>query len=1005
MLPKLEPARAPGTREADRLHRDAMASSATPSFLDPILADAFDQEPSLLVMASGLGLHIVLQRLVEANSGPEHLVLLLNTTKEDEQHLLEQCAARGVVAPAIINNECPAQERMELYLAGGVLAVTQRILVVDLLCERVPAALATGIVVANAHRVTEGGNLAFILRIFRQLNRTAFIKALSDDPPALTKGFAQVEKVMRWLRVRKLQLWPRFHVSVSACLDATQPVVEECSVSLSGKAKELQQALLRAVDECLTELKGGSSAVDVTQLSVENALFKSFDVIVRRQLDPVWHQISRRTKSLVADLRTLRQLLNFLVRHDCVSFFEYLETVFDAASLLHPSERPHWLLNCSEDAFVLARDRVYALQRTQPCLFQTLPTPALPGSGLPGPADSQAKRQRADTTHAAAAAAAAVAAPMGAPEARGKPPELSVRCVLEECPKWGALCSLLEEIGLSRAGEAGGRGGADTPIHLDETAQGAAGADGGGCTLVLVRDDRTLGMVRELLLHGSRKLLEANFMQWVGRRRRSHVSSGGSLISTKQHEAGLLRAAAAKLAGHLVLGEVQPCPLPSLEPQASVFGASGGHTGTRAKGGKGGRSGGGRGAGGRSGGGRGGGGGTSGGGTSGGGTSVGGGGGAGISGGGGDNSGGEAGDGTAVENESVAQVVELLSIAGNVTLATHSTAAQQILMDRSPSHVVLYDPEPKMVRAIELAQAGRHCPMHVYFLMQSDSVEEQKYKSALKVEAESFRALIHLKGHMAPPEEWAEAEILQQPATTSNATTRRGGGRQQPRAAGHVVVDMREFRSALPNMLHLHGMVVQPVTLEVGDYVLTPEMVVERKSVSDLVQSLASGRLYSQAESMLRYYKRAVLLIEFEKGKPFSLQSASDVAQDISPNAITSKLSLLLIHHPKLRLLWSRSAEHTVAIFQALKSGQDEPDVQTAASLGGNAAYAEQVFNMTPQDVLRTLPGVHLHNYRRLMNSVRNLRELASKTVAELSAILGPQNANLLHTFLHRDVA
>ena len=350
-------------------------------------------------------------------------------------------------------------------------------------------------------------------------------------------------------------------------------------------------------------------------------------------------------------------------------------------------------------------------------------------------------------------------------------------------------------------------------------------------------------------------------------------------------------------------------------------------------------------------------------------------------------------------------MVELLSIAGNVTLATHSTAAQQILMDRSPSHVVLYDPEPKMVRAIELAQAGRHCPMHVYFLMQSDSVEEQKYKSALKVEAESFRALIHLKGHMAPPEEWAEAEILQQPATTSNATTRRGGGRQQPRAAGHVVVDMREFRSALPNMLHLHGMVVQPVTLEVGDYVLTPEMVVERKSVSDLVQSLASGRLYSQAESMLRYYKRAVLLIEFEKGKPFSLQSASDVAQDISPNAITSKLSLLLIHHPKLRLLWSRSAEHTVAIFQALKSGQDEPDVQTAASLGGNAAYAEQVFNMTPQDVLRTLPGVHLHNYRRLMNSVRNLRELASKTVAELSAILGPQNANLLHTFLHRDAA
>ena len=41
---------------------------------------------------------------------------------------------------------------------------------------------------------------------------------------------------------------------------------------------------------------------------------------------------------------------------------------------------------------------------------------------------------------------------------------------------------------------------------------------------------------------------------------------------------------------------------------------------------------------------------------------------------------------------------------------------------------------------------------------------------------------------------------------------------------------------------------------------------------------------------------------------------------------------------------------------------------------------AEQAFNMTPQDFLRTLPGVHAHNYRRLMNSVTNLRELSEKS-------------------------
>ena len=35
---------------------------------------------------------------------------------------------------------------------------------------------------------------------------------------------------------------------------------------------------------------------------------------------------------------------------------------------------------------------------------------------------------------------------------------------------------------------------------------------------------------------------------------------------------------------------------------------------------------------------------------------------------------------------------------------------------------------------------------------------------------------------------------------------------------------------------------------------------------------------------------------------------------------MTSKLSLLIIHFPKLRLLWSRSAAHTVSIFQVFLS-------------------------------------------------------------------------------------
>lgn len=57
-----------------------------------------------------------------------------------------------------------------------------------------------------------------------------------------------------------------------------------------------------------------------------------------------------------------------------------------------------------------------------------------------------------------------------------------------------------------------------------------------------------------------------------------------------------------------------------------------------------------------------------------------------------------------------------------------------------------------------------------------------------------------------------------------------------------------------------------------GDYILTPDICLERKSVSDLIQSLNSGRLYNQATAMTRYYSKPMLLIEFDKDKPFDLQ-------------------------------------------------------------------------------------------------------------------------------------
>ena len=54
----------------------------------------------------------------------------------------------------------------------------------------------------------------------------------------------------------------------------------------------------------------------------------------------------------------------------------------------------------------------------------------------------------------------------------------------------------------------------------------------------------------------------------------------------------------------------------------------------------------------------------------------------------------------------------------------------------------------------------------------------------------------------------------------------------------------------------------------------------ERKSLADLRQSFASGRLFHQAEAMSRHYAVPVLLIEFERDRAFALHAASELGSD-----------------------------------------------------------------------------------------------------------------------------
>ena len=153
---------------------------------------------------------------------------------------------------------------------------------------------------------------------------------------------------------------------------------------------------------------------------------------------------------------------------------------------------------------------------------------------------------------------------------------------------------------------------------------------------------------------------------------------------------------------------------------------------------------------------------------------------------------------------------------------------------------------------------------------------------------------------------------------------------------------------------------------------------------------------------MSRFYKKPVLLIEFNESKSFSLHAKGSIKGDISLQNISSKLTLLTIHFPKLRILWSQSPQLTAEIFEDLKSNAEEPSAQVAMAVGVEGSGQQNHFyNITQQDLVGCLPGVNPKNFRKVLNKFSSIKELVNSDESVIKEVIGnASNATLLTKFI-----
>ena len=379
----------------DRNGESMIPEGILPSYLATAFGEIYDKD-GLAIFGNGLGWLSIMAAFVRfyADTEEGHLPIVQEEEKRstgrvateknplvlvlglnDDEHetlttMLETWGTPDEMMPTIITNESgQGKDRKQMYQRGGVFCITSRILIVDLLDNTLSPKDVDGMLIAHADRVNNDSTEAFIIRIYTSQKRRdrCFIKAFTDNPEYLLSGFAKIDKTLKALQVRHLYLYPRFHDAIKTELEQNTPDVQELHQDLSPSMKDIQCAIVAAVQTCMRELKNSTPFLEWLgdDLSIENCVTSAFDRAVSRQLEKDWHRLKPQTKQLVQDLRTLRALFASLIQYDCVSFWKLINSIKTMSAVSrHPAM---WLLTPTADLlFRRAKERIYKIRRPKP---------------------------------------------------------------------------------------------------------------------------------------------------------------------------------------------------------------------------------------------------------------------------------------------------------------------------------------------------------------------------------------------------------------------------------------------------------------------------------------------------------------------------------------------------------------------------------------------------------------------------------------------------------------
>jgi len=201
-----------------------------------------------------------------------------------------------------------------------------------------------------------------------------------------------------------------------------------------------------------------------------------------------------------------------------------------------------------------------------------------------------------------------------------------------------------------------------------------------------------------------------------------------------------------------------------------------------------------------------------------------------------------------------------------------------------------------------------------------------------------------------------------------------------------IIADNREKSSGIPNMLTNAGVNVKMEQLSVGDYMIADDIIIERKTSTDFVQSILNHHLFNQCARLRKTGKLPLIIVE---GNPFSTR------HEISPKAIKGTLLAINLRW-QIPIIRSSGKEDTVLLMiMASKQQINSPVFVRLSGKKPKKLQKQQHY------FVQNMPGVGPGLAQRLLTHFGTIEKIITSDIKTLKMVdgIGKTAATKLYEF------